>query len=221
MAEVVPTTSANVTTVAPLNVASVNAAPVAAVSQKVLNQVRDGKIQLEIGGPVVFGIIMLGIAYLVTAAVGINTFKRCPAIESRKKYQNIHDFLGYTLAIALTIPCTLILLKMAKNEGGILTVVYGIMGLAAAAMTVDMANQCKDTTKKSTREFTYVALVMWIICLLIGFYLTNKKYNVAGKMAAGAKSAASGASQAASGAAAGAKSAAASAKGLLGKMKRT
>ena len=78
MAEVVPTTSANVTTVAPLNVASVNAAPVAAVSQKVLNQVRDGKIQLEIGGPVVFGIIMLGIAYLVTAAVGINTFKDAP-----------------------------------------------------------------------------------------------------------------------------------------------
>ena len=78
MAEVVPTTSANVTTVAPLNVAPVAAAPVAAVSQKVLNQVRDGKIQLEIGGPVVFGIIMLGIAYLVTAAVGINTFKDAP-----------------------------------------------------------------------------------------------------------------------------------------------
>ena len=68
MAEVVPTTSANVTTVAPLNVAPVAAAaPVAAVSQKVLNQVRDGKMQLEIGGPVVFGIIILGIAYLFTA----------------------------------------------------------------------------------------------------------------------------------------------------------
>lgn len=214
MAEVVPTTSANVTTVAPLNVAPVAAAPAAAVSQKVLNQVRDGKVQLEIGGPVVFGIIMLGIAYVVTASIGINTFKRCPTIESQKKYQNIHDFLGYTLAISLTIPFTLILLKMAKNEGGILTVIYGIMGLTAGAMTVDMANKCKDTTEKSTREFTYVALAMWILCLLIGFYLTNKKYDVAGKVAAGAKSAAAGASQAASGAAVGA-------KGLLGKMKKT
>ena len=174
--------------------------PTVPISEK-FNKFKDAKIETQIGYPQIALTIILGIFYVAVTALGIKVYNGCTGIQGSKKYQNLKGFLSHTMAIALTIPCVLLLQKLVTNQGGIFTVVYACMGLTGAAIAMDIMRQPDCDVKSSEKNFVIASLVGWILTLLIGGYFTVKKYPKIGeaaraagqKAAAGARSAAAGA----------------------------
>ena len=76
---------------------------------------------------------MFGFLYLVIAALGIDMFNKCPEKEGNSTQENLKNFLSYTLTIALTVPCTLLLAKTAGSKlSGIIVLLFGIMGVVGS-----------------------------------------------------------------------------------------
>lgn len=182
--------------------------PTVPISEK-FNKFKDAKIETQIGYPQIALTIILGIFYVAVTALGIKVYNGCTGIQGSKKYQNLKGFLSHTMAIALTIPCVLLLQKLVTNQGGIFTVVYACMGLTGAAIAMDIMRQPDCDVKSSEKNFVIASLVGWILTLLIGGYFTVKKYPKIGEAArAAGQKAAAGAKIAGQRAASGARSAA-------------
>jgi len=134
----------------------------------VVNKLKAGKIETEIGYPQVGLTILLGIFFVAITALGIDKYNKCEGIQDSEKYQNLKMFMSHTMAIAITIPVILLLQKFVANEGGVFTIIYAIMGLTASAIAMDIMRQpeCEDTVKKSDKNFAIMSLVGWIFCYL-------------------------------------------------------
>ena len=150
----------------------------------VVNKLKAGKIETEIGYPQVGLTILLGIFFVAITALGIDKYNKCEGIQDSKKYQNLKMFMSHTMAIAITIPVILLLQKFVTNEGGVFTIIYAIMGLTASAiaMNIMLQPECEDTVKKSDKNFAIMSLVGWIILLLAGSFFTFKKYPKLGEV---------------------------------------
>ena len=150
----------------------------------VVNKLKAGKIETEIGYPQVGLTILLGIFFIAVTALGIDKYNKCEGIQNSKKYQNLKMFMSHTMAIAITIPVILLLQKFVSNEGGVFTIIYAIMGLTASAIAMDIMRQpeCEDTVKKSDKNFAIMSLVGWIILLLAGCFFTFKKHPKLGEV---------------------------------------
>lgn len=184
------------------------AKPTIPISEK-FNKFKDAKIETQIGYPQIALTIILGVFYVAVTALGIKVYNNCTGIQGSKKYQNLKGFLSHTMAIALTIPCVLLLQKLVTNQGGIFTVVYACMGLTGAAIAMDIMRQPDCDVKSSEKNFVIASLVGWILTLLIGGYFTVKKYPKIGEAArAAGQKAAAGARAAGQKAASGARGAA-------------
>ena len=95
------------------------AAAPAVINQKsvrVLEKIRSGKIDVEMNAVGVMLIITLGVVYAIASYVGMKTFKGCGAVNEQERYKTLHRLLSHTLAISLTIPATLLIGKMFKND---------------------------------------------------------------------------------------------------------
>ena len=150
----------------------------------VVNKLKAGKIETEIGYPQVGLTILLGIFFVAITALGIDKYNKCEGIQDSEKYQNLKMFMSHTMAIAITIPVILLLQKFVTNEGGVFTIIYAIMGLTASAIAMDIMRQpeCKDTVNKNDKNFAIMSLVGWIILLLAGSFFTFKKYPKLGEV---------------------------------------
>ena len=150
----------------------------------VVNKLKAGKIETEIGYPQVGLTILLGIFFIAVTALGIDKYNKCEGIQNSKKYQNLKMFMSHTMTIAITIPLVLLLVKFVKNEGGVFTIVYAIMGLTSSAIAMDIMRQpeCEDTVKSSDKNFAIVSIIGWIILLLAGSFFTFKKYPKLGEV---------------------------------------
>ena len=150
----------------------------------VVNKLKAGKIETEIGYPQVGLTILLGIFFVAITSLGIDKYNKCEGIQDSEKYQNLKMFMSHTMAIAITIPVILLLQKFVANEGGVFTIIYAIMGLTASAIAMDIMRQpeCEDTVKKSDKNFAIMSLVGWIILLLAGSFFTFKKYPKLGEV---------------------------------------
>ena len=150
----------------------------------VVNKLKAGKIETEIGYPQVGLTILLGIFFVAITALGIDKYNKCVGIQDSKKYQNLKAFMSHTMAIAIAIPVILILQKFVTNEGGVFTIIYAIMGLTASAIAMNIMGQpeCKDTVKSSDKNFAIISLIGWIILLLAGSFFTFKKYPKLGEV---------------------------------------
>ena len=150
----------------------------------VVNKLKSGKIETEIGYPQVGLTILLGIFFVAVTALGIDKYNKCEGIQNSEKYQNLKMFMSHTMAIAITIPVILLLQKFVSNEGGVFTIIYAIMGLTASAIAMDIMRQpeCEDTVKKSDKNFAIMSLVGWIILLLAGCFFTFKKHPKLGEV---------------------------------------
>ena len=156
--------------------------PTIPISEK-FNKFKDAKIETQIGYPQIALTIILGVFYVAVTALGIKVYNNCTGIQGSKKYQNLKGFLSHTMAVALTIPCVLLLQKLVTNQGGIFTVVYACMGLTGAAIAMDIMRQPDCDVKSSEKNFVIASLVGWILTLLIGGYFTVKKYPKIGEAA--------------------------------------
>jgi hypothetical protein len=134
----------------------------------IVDKLKTGKIETEIGYKEVAIVILLG----------IKVYNNCEGIQKSKKYENLKNYLSHTMAVAITIPVTLLIMKVATNEGGIFSMIYAIMGLAGASIALDIMRQpsCKESVKPSDKTFTTMSVVAWLILLLGGGYFTFKKY---------------------------------------------
>ena len=150
----------------------------------VVNKLKTGKIETEIGYPQVGLTILLGIFFVAVTSLGIDKYNKCVGIQGSKKYQNLKAFMSHTMAIAIAIPCILLLQKLVVNEGGVFTIVYAIMGLTASSMAMNIMSQpeCEDTVKSSDKNFAIVSIIGWIILFLAGSFFTFKKYPKLGEV---------------------------------------
>ena len=150
----------------------------------VVNNLKSGAIETEFGYPQVGLIILLGIFYIAITALGIDKYNKCEGIQDSEKYQNLKMFMSHTMTIAITIPLVLLLVKFVKNEGGVFTIVYAIMGLTASAIAVDIMRQpeCEDTVKTSDMNFAKLSVGGWLVLLLAWSFFTFKKYPKLGEV---------------------------------------
>ena len=150
----------------------------------VVNNLKSGAIETEFGYPQVGLIILLGIFYIAVTALGIDKYNKCEGIQDSEKYQNLKMFMSHTMTIAITIPLVLLLVKFVKNEGGVFTIVYAIMGLTASAIAVDIMRQpeCEDMVKTSDMNFAKLSVGGWLVLLLAGSFFTFKKYPKLGEV---------------------------------------
>ncbi len=103
----------------------------------------------EVGITINYGqiglILMFGFLYLVIASLGIDMFNKCPEQAGKSTQENLKNFLSYTLTIALTIPCTLLLVKTAGSKlSGIIVLLFGIMGVVGSSASLNWARTCEE-----------------------------------------------------------------------------
>ena len=150
----------------------------------IVNKLKSGKIETEIGYPQVGLTILLGIFFVAITALGIDKYNKCEGIQDSKKYQNLKMFMSHTMTIGITIPVLLLLMKFVKNEGGVFTIIYAIMGLTASSIAVDIMRQpeCEDMVNTSDKNFAKLSVGGWLILLLAGSFFMFKKYPKLGEV---------------------------------------
>ena len=131
----------------------------------------------EVGITINYGqiglVLIFGFLYLVIAALGIDMFNKCPEQEGKSTQENLKNFLSYTLTIALTVPCTLLLAKTAGSKlSGIIVLLFGIMGVVGSSASLNWARTC-DSAKndKSKLAYSAVSLVIFLLAFLGGLFM--------------------------------------------------
>ena len=150
----------------------------------IVDKLKTGKIETEIGFAQVGLTILLGIFFVAITALGIDKYNKCEGIQDSEKYANLKMFMSHTMTVAITIPIVLLLMKFVNNEGGVFTMVYAIMGITASAIAMDVMRQpeCEASVKDSDKNFAIVSIVAWILLLLAGSFFTFKKYPKLGEV---------------------------------------
>ena len=140
--------------------------------------IASGKIDLEVSGLTVMGILFLGFFYMIISSIGMNIYSKCDAMKGQPVQENLNKYLAATLTIALTIPFTLLVTKFVKNEGAVFTLIYSIMGLVGSAAALNWAVKCENT-KNSDKTFAGLTTALYTITLFFSFYLLRPKKIVA------------------------------------------
>ena len=136
--------------------------------------IASGKVDLEVSWGTVGGILLLGFFYMVTASIGINIFSKCESMKGKSIQENLNKYLVATLTIALTIPFTLLITKLAKNEAGVFMIIYSIMGLIGSAVALNWTLKCENA-KEAEKGYSAFSLVLYIITLLASAYVLKPK----------------------------------------------
>ena len=135
------------------------------------------KVELDINWGTIGIILFLGFFYMVIASIGIDTFSKCDELQGKAVQENLNKWLIATLAIALAIPFTLFVTKVAGTKKlGAFTLIYAIMGLIGSAAALNWIRNCK-VTKDDKPKLIYSGLnVASFSCvLLISLFLFVKK----------------------------------------------
>ena len=130
-------------------------------------------VGLEINYGQIGLIAMFGFLYLVIASLGIDMFNKCPEQEGKSTQENLKNFLSYTLTIALTIPCTLLMVKTAGSKlSGIIVLLFGIMGVVGSSASLNWARTCESAKKDDSKmAFSAISLVIFLLAFLGGLFM--------------------------------------------------
>ena len=118
-------------------------------------------------------IVALAMSYLVVASLGIDMFSKCDELEGNDIQEYLNKWLVATLAIAITIPVTLLFVKFAGSKStGILTLFFGVLGIVGSSAVLHWSEKC-DAHKDDESKKTYggVNLALYIGMLFIGILL--------------------------------------------------
>tara|TARA_R100000908_G_C3751506_1_gene146078 strand:+ start:2183 stop:2734 length:552 start_codon:yes stop_codon:yes gene_type:complete len=135
------------------------------------------KVAMDINWGTIGIILFLGFFYMVIASLGIDTFSKCDELQGKTVQENLNKWLIATLAIALAIPFTLFITKVAGSKKlGAFTFIYAVMGLIGSAATLNWVRNCK-AAKKDQSKLVYSGLnVASFSCvLLISLFLFASK----------------------------------------------
>lgn len=136
--------------------------------------IASGKVDLEVSWGTVGGILLLGFFYMVTASIGISVFSKCDAMKGKSIQENLNKYMAATLTIALTIPFTLFITKIAKNEAGVFMLIYSLMGLIGGAAALNWTLKCPDA-KEAEKGYSAFSVVLFTITLLASFYVLKPR----------------------------------------------
>lgn len=136
--------------------------------------ITSGKIDLEVSGKTVMGIIILGVVYVIISSIGMSIYSECEDMKDKPIQKNLNKYLAATLTIALTIPFTLLVTKFVKNEGAVFTLIYSVMGLVGSAAALNWAVRCENA-KNSEKNFAIATTVFYTLTLLLSRFLMKPK----------------------------------------------
>ncbi len=136
--------------------------------------IASGKIDLEVSGATVMGIIALGFIYLIISSIGMGIYSKCEAMQGKPVQENLNKYLAATLTIGLTIPFTLLVTKFVKNEGAVFTLIYSVMGLVGSVAALNWAVKCENA-KNSEKNFAGVTTALFSMTLIYSFFLLKPK----------------------------------------------
>jgi len=139
--------------------------------------IASGKIDLEVSGETVMGIIFLGFIYMIISSIGMSIYSKCDAMKGQPVQENLNKYLAATLTIALTIPFTLLVTKFVKNEGAVFALIYSIMGLVGSAAALNWAVKCENA-KSSDKNFAALTTAVYSLTLMFSFYLLRPKRTI-------------------------------------------
>ena len=139
--------------------------------------IASGKIDLEVSGKTVMGILFLGFIYMIISSIGMNIYSKCDAMKGQPVQENLNKYLAATLTIALTIPFTLLVTKFVKNEGAVFALIYSIMGLVGSAAALNWAVKCENA-KSSDKNFAALTTAVYSLTLMFSFYLLRPKRTI-------------------------------------------
>ena len=139
--------------------------------------IASGKIDLEVSGLTVMGILFLAFFYMIISSIGMSIYSKCDAMKGQPIQENLNKYLAATLTIGLTIPFTLLMTKFVKNEGVAFALIYSIMGLVGSAAALNWTMKC-DNAKQSEKGFAGFSVFLFtstLLTLLISMFLMRPK----------------------------------------------
>ena len=139
--------------------------------------IASGKIDLEVSGMTVMGILFLGFFYMIISSIGMSIYSKCDAMKGQPIQENLNKYLAATLTIGLTIPFTLLMTKFVKNEGVAFALIYSIMGLVGSAAALNWTMKC-DNAKQSEKGFDGFSVFLFTSTLLISMFLMRPKRTI-------------------------------------------
>lgn len=123
-------------------------------------------------------VFFLSSAYLVIASIGIDMYSKCDELKDNKTQQGLNKWMIATLAIAITVPFTLFITKVA---GGMLTsilmLIFAIMGIIGSSASLNWTMECKgvDDDKDSKRIYSGINLASFVCLCIITMYMMRSK----------------------------------------------
>jgi hypothetical protein len=126
-------------------------------------------------------IVAFAMSYLVVASLGIDMFSKCDNLEGNTTQENLNKWLVATLAIAITIPVTLLLTKVAGSKlTGLVALLFAIMGIVGSSAVLHWSGKC-DAHKDDESKKVYggINMAVFVLVLLVALFLLRPK----GKMA--------------------------------------
>src|SRR6056300_754602 len=136
--------------------------------------IASGKIDLEVSGKTVMGILFLGFIYMIISSIGMSIYSKCDAMKGQPVQENLNKYLAATLTIALTIPFTLLVTKFVKNEGAVFALIYSIMGLVGSAAALNWTLKCENA-KKTEKGYAGFSTGLFTCTLLLSIFLMRPK----------------------------------------------
>lgn len=122
-------------------------------------------------------IFALAMSYLVVASLGIDMFTRCDELKGKKTQENLNKWLVATLAIAITIPFTLVLTKVAGSKlTGIMALLFAIMGIVGSSAVLHWSEKCAaNKENESNKVYGGLNMAVFLLMLLVALFLLRPK----------------------------------------------
>ena len=122
-------------------------------------------------------IVAFAMSYLVVASLGIDMFSKCDNLEGNTTQENLNKWLVATLAIAITIPVTLLLTKVTGSKlTGIVALLFAIMGIVGSSAVLHWSGKC-DAHKDDESKKVYggINMTVFVLVLFISLFLLRPK----------------------------------------------
>lgn len=125
----------------------------------------------------IFLIIALAMSYLVVASLGIDMFSKCEELKGKILHENFNNWLIATLAIAITIPVTLLMTKLASSKlTGLMALLFAVMGIVGSSAVIYWGNKCAtEEDDDSKKVYGGINMAIFIIMLLVALFLLRPK----------------------------------------------
>jgi hypothetical protein len=121
----------------------------------------------------IFLIVALAMSYLVVASLGIDMFSKCEELKGKILHENFNNWLIATLAIAITIPVTLLMTKLASSKlTGLTALLFAVMGIVGSSAVIHWGNKCAtEEDDDSKKAYGGINMAVFIIMLIVSIFL--------------------------------------------------